>query len=305
MILVGDSLDKLSTLEDESVDAVVTDPPYGLSFMGKNWDKALPNPRIWKECLRVLKPGGHLIAFGAPRIYHRLAVQIEDSGFDIRDCLMWVYGSGFPKSHDVSKAIDKAAGAKREVVAPPPYTRGKPVQKYHEGRKVSWDCDPQPITAPSTDLAKQWDGWGTALKPAYEPILLARKKLRGTVAQNVTEYGTGALNIDASRVGTESTVRSVRGGGTNTEQWRTGKGNTETGSSSGRWPANLILDEIAGTMLDEQTGELTSGAMKNAPRKSNTSAAYGKHTGDRGETKANSGGASRFFYCAKASRARS
>src|SRR5208337_1053067 len=157
-ILEGDVTEQLKTLADASVDAIVTDPPYELGFMGKIWDHtgigySIP---MWTAALRVLKPGGHLLAFGGSRTYHRMACAIEDAGFEIRDQIMWIYGSGFPKSLDVSKAIDKAAGAEREVVAPAPYTRGKAGQSYSETRKVSYDYPPQPITAAATDAAKQW-----------------------------------------------------------------------------------------------------------------------------------------------------
>lgn len=160
----GDCLDVLRDMPDASVDAVVTDPPYGLSFMGKRWDYDVPSAAIWSECLRVLKPGGHLLSFGGSRTYHRMAVNVEDAGFEIRDQVMWVYGSGFPKSHNVSKALDRSGKA--------------------------------------TPAATQWDGWGSALKPAHEPIVLARKPLgEKTLAANVLEHGTGAINVDGCRVG--------------------------------------------------------------------------------------------------------
>lgn len=166
----GDCRDIMATMDASSVDAIVTDPPYGLAFMGKDWDHGVPGVEFWGEALRVAKPGAHLLAFGGTRTFHRLAVAIEDAGWEIRDTIMWVYGSGFPKSHDVSKAIDKAAGE-----------------------------------------TGQWSGWGTALKPAYEPIIVARKPLCGTVAETVLRHGTGALNIDGCRAGA-------------------------------RWPANVIHD---------------------------------------------------------------
>jgi DNA modification methylase len=202
---LGDCLDVLRTMPDCSVDAVVTDPPYGFGdgkragFMGKRWDYDVPSVEIWAECLRVLKPGGHLLAFAGTRTQHRMAVRIEDAGFEIRDMIAWVYGSGFPKSLDVSKAIDKAAGAEREVVGViPDRWTGK-------GNALNFSTDrPQAevsITgAPATPEAQQWAGWGTALKPALEPITMARKPLAGTVAANVLEHGTGALNVDASRI---------------------------------------------------------------------------------------------------------
>jgi site-specific DNA-methyltransferase (adenine-specific) len=255
----------MATLPAESVDAIVCDPPYGLSFMGKGWDHGVPGVDFWVEALRVLKPGGHLIAFGGTRTYHRLAVAIEDAGFEVRDCLMWLYGSGFPKSLDVSKAMDKQAGAEREVLGESEYNARRPnppvSERYAQAGHKAF------ITAPNTDLAKEWHGWGTALKPAYEPAILARKPLRGTVADNVAQWGVGGLNIDGCRVGDESTLRP----NSNAAGVFVGKGNEGqvNGSVSGRWPANVILDEEAAAALDAQSGV---------------------------------GGASRFFYTAKASR---
>jgi site-specific DNA-methyltransferase (adenine-specific) len=222
-ILEGDVVEQLKTLADASVDAIVTDPPYELGFMGKAWDQSgiACNVEMWQEALRVLKPGGHCLAFGGSRTYHRLACAIEDAGFEIRDQIMWIYGSGFPKSLDVSKAIDKAAGACREVVGVKPGHKdfadrsdAHSAGGRSDGWERPWKQDADAVkmshmqTAPATDAAKQWSGWGTALKPAHEPIVVARKPLIGTVAANVLEHGTGALNIDGCRVETnESTVR--------------------------------------------------------------------------------------------------
>ena len=200
-------------MEDNSVDAIVTDPPYGLSFMGKKWDYDVPGVDIWTECLRVLKPGGHLLAFAGTRTQHRMAVRIEDAGFEIRDMIAWVYGSGFPKSLDVSKALDKAAGAEREVVGIDHRYVGmgdrakRALGTIAPGKSQGFVGDPSQITAPTTDAARQWQGWGTALKPALEMVTVARKPLIGTVAANVLAHGTGALNIDGCRVGGESTTR--------------------------------------------------------------------------------------------------
>ena len=192
----GDCLEVLRSLPDCSVDSIVTDPPYGLSFMGKRWDYDVPSVEVWAECLRVLKPGGHLLAFAGTRTQHRMAVRIEDAGFEIRDMIAWVYGSGFPKSLDVSKAIDKAAGAEREVVG----QHGAPAKSIYSQGKQELPQEVN-ITAPATPEAKQWQGWGTALKPALEPITVARKPLIGTVAENVLQHGTGAINVDGGRVG--------------------------------------------------------------------------------------------------------
>ena len=217
----GDCLELLATLPDNSVDSIVTDPPYGLSFMGKKWDYDVPNVEIWKECLRVLKPGGHLLAFAGTRTQHRMAVRIEDAGFEIRDMIAWVYGSGFPKSHN---------------------------------------------------LKDEWQGWGTALKPALEPITVARKPLVGTVAENVLEHGTGAINVDGCRVEAEPrkicNYQSEGSQGCITHTGVAGHGGREYSErveTAGRWPANLIHDGS-----DEVTDLLNDSA--------------------------------RFFYCAKASK---
>lgn len=233
----GDCLDVLKTLPDCSVDSIVTDPPYGLSFMGKRWDYDVPSVDVWAECLRVLKPGGHLLAFAGTRTQHRMAVRIEDAGFEIRDLIAWVYGSGFPKSLDVSKAIDKAAGAEREVIGQDTKARstaGASALPTMGGKTMyqSWD-----ITAPATDAARQWQGWGTALKPALEPITVARKPLIGTVAENVLAHGTGGINVDATRVGNEVLPAMTAG------QAKMGtfeRGVMVTPERTGRWPANLI-----------------------------------------------------------------
>ena len=297
----GNNLDLLALLPDCSVDAVVTDPPYGLSFMGKDWDKALPDHQTWAECLRVLKPGGHLVAFGAPRLYHRLACQIEDAGFEMRDCLLWLFGSGFPKSLDVSKAIDNAAGAAREVVGVA--GKGSPRQ---EGWGLAQGGEYY-ATAPATPEAARWSGWGTALKPAYEPIALARKPLDGTVAQTVQRWGTGALNIDGCRIETDDPrpLIEVRHGDAPTQHGTYGaraEGSRSAGTTTtGRWPANLILDEDAGAMLDAQSGtsKSSAGVRKNS---GTPSVARGAHVAHVGQGFSDSGGASRFFYCPKASR---
>lgn len=333
----GDCLELLATLPDNSVDSIVTDPPYGLSFMGKKWDYDVPKVEIWKECLRVLKPGGHLLAFAGTRTQHRMAVRIEDAGFEIRDMIAWVYGSGFPKSLDVSKAIDKCNGetgrllkftewmrttglsssqinkitgtnmgghyltaasqpaiptsalwavlrpfcgdvpewvdqlvqrieAEREVIS---QQRGT-MLAVAPGQENDRSVTVLDITAPATEAAQQWQGWGTALKPALEPITVARKPLIGTVAQNVLEHGTGAINVDGCRVGTETITQrlaTVEGGkaigakAVGLKQKATG----ETTTTIGRWPANLIHDG------SEEVTELLNDAA-------------------------------RFFYCAKASK---
>jgi len=317
-LLIGDCIEQMKTLEADSVDAIVTDPPYGLEFMGKEWD-GFGTPlgfQTWseqwaREALRVLKPGGHLLAFGGTRMYHRLAAGIEDAGFEIRDTLMWLYGSGFPKSLDVSKAIDKAAGAKREVIGSRALTgNGKTMKSgFHQpdgsGAGETAKAELHYFTTPSTEAAKKWQGWGTALKPAVEPIVLARKPLIGTVAANVLTHGTGALNIDASRIGTDGgTYKASKPDGASNGIYGNGINGdaNKTSLNAGRWPANILLDEEAAALLDEQSGVSASPAPYfqqtkskgiNAPETRND--VQSSHHGD-------SGGASRFFYVAKASR---
>ena len=328
-LIHGDCIEVLRAMPDCSVDAVVTDPPYGLSFMGKKWDYDVPGVEVWAECLRVLKPGGHLLAFAGTRTQHRMAVRIEDAGFEIRDMIAWVYGSGFPKSLDVSKAIDKRGGA--QVAWFGPWFRKWREQNGVSQKQVAalfpsktggltgcvanWELSfnmPTPeqfnlirdkfglpfdsideaerevvgqhktdmgglggerlgqaggnITAPATDAARQWQGWGTALKPALEPITVARKPLIGTVAENVLQHGTGAINVDGCRVGTEEIIDFKRKENAITASgWKDVNRNPYEQHSQGRWPANFIHDG------SEEVTDLL-------------------------------GSAARFFYCAKASK---
>jgi site-specific DNA-methyltransferase (adenine-specific) len=255
-ILTGDCVEQMKSLPDNSVDSVVTDPPYGLGFMGKEWDIGVPAVDVFQECIRVLKPGGHLLAFGGTRTYHRLAVAVEDAGFEIRDMIAWVYGSGFPKSHN---------------------------------------------------LKGEWEGWGTALKPAHEPIVVARKPFKGTVANNVLEYGTGAINVDGCRVGTNGDTTNERSCtrimGVGVPQSANNIQHGFKHHSQGRWPANLIhdgSDEV--TALFPQTG-----ASKAAPRGGTNPNPmdWGNSRKDGNITKGhddNGGSAARFFYVAKASK---
>jgi DNA modification methylase len=246
-LLLGDCLEVLRGLPDCSVDACVTDPPYGLSFMGKAWDHSVPSVEVWREVLRVLKPGAHLLAFFGTRTYHRGVVAVEDAGFEIRDQIGWAFGSGFPKSHDVSKAIDREAGAQREVVGVIP---GRWTGK---GNSLNFSTDRAQAEvvvtgSPATQEAQQWQGWGTALKPAWEPIVVARKPFSGTVAGNVLEWGTGAINVDGCRVGTEL-LPSAKAGQAQVGTFE--RGVMVTPERVGRWPANLIhdgSDEVVGLL---------------------------------------------------------
>ncbi len=348
MLQNGDCLDEMRDLADGCVDSIVTDPPYGLAFMGAKWDnfggkscgndsieerkrKAkeyrethkgcgnYPNSHssspsrdemanfqsamtpIFAEALRVAKPGAHLLAFGGTRTYHRLACAIEDAGWEIRDCIMWVYGSGFPKSMDVSKAIDKAMGAERTEVIGYSNTndkRGGALMETHGKPRID-----VAITAPATPAAASWNGWGTCLKPAVEPIVVARKPLEGTVAANVLKYGTGAINIDGCRVPTEDVIET-KGNRDSAKVYGKYNGMTprqSEGQKLGRFPANLIHDgseEVlalfpdtgkSGVAVRHNSGGCTFGGNSKKPPMNDMSYS-------------DSGSAARFFYCAKASR---
>lgn len=412
----GDCREVMASLPDNSVDSIVTDPPYELGFMGIGWDSSgiAFDPEVWAQALRVLKPGGHLLAFGGTRTWHRVAVAIEDAGFEIRDSIAWLYGSGFPKSMDVSKAIDKARDedaeprrgvcrllraalvnsgrTRREIdehfgtanvsqywFSPDRNPQVPPVEKWPwvrdflgigpeldaevwrlNGRKgkpgENWDkrevigtrmvngaegsaggyadgiasqrglggvVREIDITAPATPDAARWQGWGTALKPAHEPVVVARKPFQGTVAANVLAHGTGALNIDATRISTTDSLGGGANKGMTAETRHEGfarpwmrddeareaaaarsRENTAPAESMGRWPANVILDESQAAALDEQSGVLTSGLMKartaREPRKGGTIYGADQRNITAGDTYADSGGASRFFYVAKA-----
>ena len=312
MLLKGNCLELLAEMPDNSVDSIVTDPPYELGFMGKSWDNSgiAYNVELWSQALRVLKPGGHLLAFGGSRTYHRLASAVEDAGFEIRDQIMYLYGSGFPKSHNVSKAIDKAAGAEREVVGSRPLTgNGKTMRSgFHQpdgtGAGETEKQDVFEFTAPATPEAQQWQGWGTALKPAHEPIVVARKPLIGTVATNVLTYGTGALNIDGSRVGTTEKLSIGSNNRQNALVNFGMKDNKETQEQNlqGRWPANVIHD---GSEEVLEGFPITAGGA--APKKSNTPSGKFYEGGwkplqNEERTQFAGGSAARFFYCAKASK---
>jgi site-specific DNA-methyltransferase (adenine-specific) len=315
-----DCLAGMRELEENSVDAIVTDPPYGISMMGKDWDKGVPGIPYWQEALRVAKPGAHLLACGGTRTHHRLMIAIEDAGWEIRDCLMWVHGGALPKSLDVGKAIDKAAGAERKVVG---VKKGMGKQNpdwngTSKGRKENSFKPEYLVTAPATEAAKQWDGWGTALKPAYEPVILARKPLDGTVAGTVLKWGCGGINIDGCRIDSfaPGEFERLRKRGETPRQDFTG-GRLHSGAEytpkiipskmkeAGRWPANLLLDEAAADLLDQQSGTLKSGANPARSGSAKFKTCYGEFKGQESCTVhrgANSGGVSRFFYCSKASK---
>jgi DNA modification methylase len=390
-ILNGNNLDLLKTLPDNSVDSVVTDPPYGLSFMNKKWDYDVPSVELWKEVYRVLKHGGHVVSFGGTRTYHRMVVNIEDAGFEIRDQIMWLYGSGFPKSLNIGKAIDKKQGiishsvlelkqiiidyfnksglkknefdklcgfraanymrtesrdddgwgeaipsnekwlkikeilnidtneydelfqsAIRDVIGKGSSGIGKAFTKdgWHS-ETMEFD-----ITEAKNQAAKNWEGWGTALKPANEPICLARKPLsEKSIAENVLKYGTGGINIDGCRVGSEN--RTYKGSGkqpnklNNHEKGATGIGYMDGSGSdleysvNGRFPANIIHDGSE-EVLNEFPDNKGAFAPVKKGQKGFGGDIYGKYAqaGDDGKTFYNDGlgSASRFFYCAKASK---
>jgi site-specific DNA-methyltransferase (adenine-specific) len=327
-IVVGDCRQAMKEIPDNSIDSIVTDPPYELGFMGKGWDKSgiANDVTVWQECLRVLKPGGHLLAFGGTRTYHRMASAVEDAGFEIRDMVAWLYGSGFPKSMDVSKAIDKAVGAEREKVRidaahvrnPKATGRGRDGAKgatrpwieaalergYHE----------KDSNTPVTEAARQWQGWGTALKPAHEPIVLARKPFKGTVAANVLEFGTGAINVDGCRVAADdaealaknwnrAAVTDIRGG-------NYGNGVASgvaltTKAPAGRWPANVIHDGSA-EVVELFPAKAGAAAPVRGTEKSHTGMVgtncYGEYGRVPGQFYGDGGSAARFFYCSKASK---
>jgi DNA modification methylase len=343
----GDCVEVMATMPESSIDAVCTDPPYGLEFMGRDWDSFKPADskirtrvdgrtngavkstvstpesyragqpfqgwcELWAtECLRVLKPGGHMLAFGGTRTWHRLMCAIEDAGFEIRDSIAWLYGSGFPKSLDVSNQLDKMAGAEREFVGQRDRYRDGALR---QNRGATGGADDflglangvADITAPATDAAKQWQGWGTALKPAFEPIIVARKPFKGTVAANVLEHGTGALNIDACRVASaDKLARPFNDAGNDVYGKYQRFGNPV--EPPGRWPTNVVLDGEMATELDAQSGTLTSGGgVKAKPGSLNgyceDRVSVRKSAGIPFES--DSGGASRFFpvfkYTAKA-----
>ena len=308
-LLLGNCLDRLKDLEDNSVDAIVTDPPYGLSFMGKKWDYDVPSVDIWKECLRVLKPGGYLLSFAGTRTQHRMAVNIEDAGFEIRDMIAWVYGSGFPKSLNIGKAVDKLQGNEREdlgLKTSASYPDSDGVAHYKnrkqsEGSQVSTGGMPR-LTKGTSD----WEGWGTALKPALEPITVARKPLgEKTVAENCLKWGVGGINIDGCRVEYQgdSDWKNTFRPSENIDRNCWHRDNNKVArkdviNKQGRFPANLIHDSS-----DEVVGLFPSNkgafATVKSGQKGFGGVIYGKYAqaGDDGKTFYGDGlgSASRFF----------
>jgi len=341
-LLCGDNRLLLRTIRPNSVDSAVTDPPYALAsivkrfgkknsapakgnaafirasrgFMGQTWDNAdaVHDPKFWQEVYRVLKPGAFLIAFGGTRTYHRMVCAIEDAGFEIRDMVQWLYGSGFPKSHDVSKGIDKAAGAVRKILgkrqfANGSFSRDAAVMGGNTGKFNAANGNPL-MTAPSTKAAREWEGWGTALKPACEPICMARKPLsEKTVAANVLKWGTGAINIDGCRV--ESNPRNpgyanhlVRSNSIFGKDGRTRPLKEEYDTSSGRFPANVITDgsdEVV-AMFPNSNGQQGNLKGHNKNRKSPNGIYGGMSPALDHIARNDTGSAARFFYCAKASK---
>jgi len=309
-IIQGDCLKIMKTIEDNSIDTIITDPPYGLKFMGKKWDYNVPSIEIWKECLRVLKPGGTALIFAGSRTQHRMAVNVEDAGFILKDCMMWIYGSGFPKSTDISKQLDK--GVERKVVGKQK-TNTKMQGGNYGGEKEDKIGGIVDITEPATPKAKLWNGYGTALKPAYEPILVAMKPNEGTYANNALKWGVSGLNIDGGRIGfrnkadekeskgknqhskyPKSVVRNAAKNGIYHQDLRP----PEDYVAKGRFPANIIhdgSDEVVGLFPDTEThagGKSTFGGVFGNGEQTKTICAK----------KSERGSASRFFYCAKSSK---
>ena len=295
LITLGDSLEELDKLQENSIDSIVTDPPYELNFMGKGWDNAgiSFNTEIWSKCLRVLKPGGHLEAFGGSRTFHRIACAIEDAGFEIRDTIMWLYGSGFPKSMNIGLAIDKKKGVESKVVG----TGKSGSSDTHTRTMNSETKDGKSVFGGEYEIKEaqnEWQGWGTALKPAFEPIIVARKPFKGSLVDNVIKWGVGGLNIDECRINFSNNEPDKRVGkidiqkGASKNPFATGISdyNNTTYKSNGRFPANLILT------YEQMTFDEVCGGFPNT--KGNENIGHNKND--------DSGSASRYFYCAKASK---
>lgn len=292
-LIHGDCLEEMSKLKPNSIDTIITDPPYGIAFMGKVWDNSYPATEVWKEALRLIKPGGTLLCFGGTRTYHRLACAIEDAGWILKDCIMWLYGSGFPKATDISKQLDKSKGLKRTGI----------IKKDGSGSGRQLDTVYE-TGNPVSEEAKLWNGWKShGLKPAYEPILVAMKPNEGSYAENALKHGVSGLNIDGGRIDSKAKKWNKPKGGI----WNPSKDNNAKleNNPQGCFPANIILDKEAAKMLDEQNGKISYGSK-------NGGYTYNKKYKVDGFIKdckpqapsnyADKGGASRFFYVAKASK---
>lgn len=316
-LYLGDCIEVMKSLPDNSVDTIITDPPYGLSFMGKKWDYDVPSIEIWQECLRILKPGGTALIFAGSRTQHRMACNVEDAGFILKDCLMWLYGSGFPKATDISKQLDK--GHKRKVVGKKSYTTPKADNSIQansygisggslkSGQKA--ERLQEDITIPTTPEAKLWNGWKShGLKPAYEPIIVAMKPNEGTYAENALKHGVSGLNINEARIPLKKGENlSVERDGHKLDINKQGWGfKAVDRGNEGRFPANVILDEEAGKMLDEQTQNVKNTKPHKVKSNKAKYKGYGSITKKSGEivnyNEPNAVGTSRFFYCAKASK---
>lgn len=334
-VVHGNCLDVMRGMPDACVDSIVTDPPYGLSrepspkeleqivrawatgeevavkgrgFMGRNWDAFVPGSAIWKEALRVLKPGGHMLAFAGSRTVDLMGLAIRLAGFEIRDQLQWLYGSGMPKSLNVSKAIDAHLGAERPVVGERVLTGSAALSTaekcgtYASGTTSVGRKKVVAVTTAGSEEAQRWDGWGTGLSPSHEPIILARKPLSGTVAQNVLAHGTGGLNVDGCRVCGDKPAQGIREtalGRTNDDAWEPRA--VQAADHLGRWPANVILDETAAAILDAQAGNRPGMSGGGVHRDDYEGGMFGG-IDSAGTARGDSGGPSRFFYTAKASR---
>lgn len=302
----GNMLDMLEVINKESIDSIVCDPPYELNFMNKGWDNSgiAFNKDTWKQCYEVLKPGGYLLAFGGSRTYHRIACAIEDAGFEIRDTIMWLYGSGFPKSHNIGLSVDKKLGC------PDRGHRVATASRYHPDGTFEPNGEKLEPYKAKTKEGNKWQGWGTALKPSFEPIIVARKPFKGSVAENVINYGVGGINIDECRVETSDKYSYPNGGGGSSFGIGKGVDGTRTkpteSNSLGRFPANTILtydetdfEEVCGGFPNNKStlgpayykGNYTKNGWKNTSKQNTSEVIYN-----------DSGSASRYFYCAKASK---
>jgi DNA modification methylase/16S rRNA G966 N2-methylase RsmD len=304
----GDLRAVLPAFAEHTFDACVCDPPYELGFMGKAWDSSgiAFDPETWRHVWRVLKPGAHLVAFGGTRTWHRIAVAIEDAGFEIRDNLAWLYGSGFPKSMALDKAIDKAAGAVRPVTGTQALKGSAAMSTAEKGGTYASNTESAgrsktiELTGAATELAKQWEGWGTALKPSFEPIVLARKPPIGTIAENVAEHGVGGINVGACRVEAQGRPHRVKTG----ERWEGSNmdacGSRAVGTTDeGRWPPNVLCDVDVAADLDLTYGVKKNGGQ-NKPGRSSSVALENPSTSSGTLHAGDSGGVSRYFYCPKA-----